>query len=71
VLGAIALGAVSVSLLDDTGVDEPGNLLDQRARIVTGILNGLGYGGTHWQILRAAEAAALQDALWCGRGDRR
>jgi ferredoxin len=65
VLGAIALGASQVySLLDDTGADEHGALLDQQARIGNAILNGLGYSGTHWQTLRAADAAALQAALW-------
>jgi ferredoxin len=65
VLGAIALGASQVySLLDDTGADEHGALLDQQARIAGAILNGLGFGGTHWQTLRAADAAALQAALW-------
>ena len=65
VLGSIALGANQVfSLLDDAGADEHGALLDQQARIAGAILNGLGFGGTHWQIVRAAEPAALQAALW-------
>jgi ferredoxin len=51
VLGAIAYGASQVfSLLDDTGAEEHGVLLDQQARLAGAILNGLGYSGTHWQI---------------------
>jgi ferredoxin len=65
VLGAIAFGASQVfALLDDAGADEHGALLDQQARIAGTILNGLGFGGTHWQVLRAEEPAALQAALW-------
>lgn len=65
VLGAIAFGASQVfALLDESGSDEHGVLLDQQARIATTILNGLGYRGTQWQILRAYEPALLQAALW-------
>ena len=65
VLGAIAYGASQVfALLDDAGADEHGALLDQQARIADAILNGLGFGGTHWQAMRAEEPAALQAALW-------
>jgi ferredoxin len=65
VLGAIAYGACQVfALVDGVGADEHGALLDQQARIADVILNGLGYGGTHWQVLRAEEPAALQAALW-------
>jgi ferredoxin len=65
VLGAIAYGASQVfALLDDAGADEHGALLDQQARLADTILSGLGFGGTHWQALRAAEPAALQAALW-------
>ena len=65
VLGAIAYGASQVfALLDDTGADEHGALLDQQARVADAILNGLGYSGTHWQAVRAEEPAALQAALW-------
>jgi ferredoxin len=65
VLGAVAYGASQVfALLDETGADEHGALLDQQARIADAILNGLGYSGTHWQALRAEEPAALQAALW-------
>ena len=65
VLGAIAFGASQVfALVDDSGADEHGALLDQQARLADAILNGLGYAGTHWQVLRAQEPAALQAALW-------
>jgi ferredoxin len=65
VLGAVAYGASQVFvLLDEDGADEHGALLDQQARIADAILNGLGFGGTHWQALRAEEPAVLQAALW-------
>jgi ferredoxin len=68
VLAAVAYGASQVfALLDDDGADEHGPLLEQQARVADAILNGLGYGGTHWQPLRAEEAAALQAALWSAR----
>ena len=65
VLGAIAFGASQVfALVDDAGADEHGALLDQQARLADAILNGLGYAGTHCQVLRAELPAALQAALW-------
>lgn len=68
VLGAIAFGASQVyALLDETGADEHGALLEQQARLADVILNGLGFGGTHWQVLRAEEPATLEAALWSSR----
>jgi ferredoxin len=65
VLGAIAYGASQVfALLDDVGADEHGALLEQQARLADAILNGLGYSGTHWQVLHVEDPAALQAALW-------
>lgn len=65
VLGAIAYGASQVfALLDDAASEEHGPLLDQQARIADAILNGLGYGGTHWHVVRAEEPGQLQSALW-------
>jgi ferredoxin len=65
VLGAVAFGASQVfALVDDAGAEEHGALLDQQARLADTILNGLGFAGTHWQVLRAEEPAALQAALW-------
>ena len=65
VLGAVAYGASQVfALLDEAGADEHGALLEQQARLADAILNGLGFGGTHWQVLRAEEPAALEAALW-------
>ena len=65
VLGAIAYGASQVfALLDDAGAEEHGALLNQQARLAETILNGLGYAGTHWQVVHAEEPAALQAALW-------
>ncbi len=68
VLGAVAYGASQVfSLLDDEGADEHGALLEQQARLADAILNGLGFSGVHWQVLRAEEPGALQAALWSSR----
>jgi ferredoxin len=68
VLGAIAYGASQVfSLLDDEGADEHGALLEQQARVADAILNGIGFSGAHWQVLRAEEAGALEAALWSSR----
>ena len=65
VLGAITYGASQVfALLDDAGAEEHGALLDQQAHVADAILNGLGYSGTHWQVVRAEEPAALQAMLW-------
>jgi ferredoxin len=65
VLGAIAYGASQVfALVDDVGANEHGALLQQQARVADAILNALGYGGTHWQVLQAEEPAALEAALW-------
>jgi ferredoxin len=68
VLGAVAYGASQVfSLLDDDGADEHGTLLEQQARLADAILNGLGFSGTHWQVVRAEEPSALEAALWSSR----
>jgi ferredoxin len=68
VLGAIAYGASQVfALVDDRGSEEHGALLRQQAGIADAILNGLGYGGTHWEVLHAEEAGDLEAALWAAR----
>ena len=74
VLGAIAFGASQVfALVDDAGADEHGALLDQQARLADAILNGLGYAGTHWQVLRArgTRCAAGGVVVLAAGGDRR
>ncbi len=68
VLGAIAFGASQVfALLDESGADEHGALLEQQARLADTILNGLGFEGSHWQVLRAEGPVTLQAALWSSR----
>ena len=64
-LGALAWGASQCVILSRG--DEPEGYLDASARqieIGNLMLNGLGYTGPHLVSLRAADAAALGEALW-------
>ncbi len=65
VLGAISYGASQVLMLvDDQGAEEHGQLIGQQARIADAVLNGLGYAGSHWQMIEANEVKPLEAAVW-------
>ncbi|MEF9995586.1 MAG: 4Fe-4S binding protein, partial [Burkholderiaceae bacterium] len=65
VLGAISYGASQVLMLvDDAGAAEHGQLIGQQAKIADAVLNGLGYAGSHWQLLHADDVKPLEAAIW-------
>jgi ferredoxin len=64
-LGAIAYGATQVLVLaagPDAG--EYGSAIERQMGHAEAILNGLGYAGTHFRLVRATEPAALERAVW-------
>ena len=63
-LSAVAFGASQVCVLV-TGEEAPQYLaaLKAQAAIAQSLLNGLGYTGTHFRVIEAASAAALDGAL--------
>ena len=64
-LGAVCYGASQVAVLMDEGKPAAyGAALEEQMRFAQAILAGLGYAGTHFSVLRPADAAALEAALW-------
>ncbi len=64
-LGAVCYGACQVAVLIDPGKpDAYAAALEEQMRFAQAILNGLGYAGTHFAVLRPADARALESALW-------
>ncbi|WP_194150667.1 4Fe-4S binding protein [Variovorax guangxiensis] len=63
-LGAVAFGATQVVVLS-TGEEAPAYLaaLEQQMEIAQALLRGLGYAGTHFQLIEAGTPAALDAAL--------
>jgi ferredoxin len=67
-LGALAYGAGEIAVLT-TGAEAPqyAAALAQQLALVDAIAQGLGYQGTHAQLLRAPDSAALEAAAWALR----
>ena len=64
-LGAVCYGASQVVVLMDAAQPEAyAAALEEQMRFAQAILNGLGYAGTHFTVLRPADAKALEGALW-------
>jgi ferredoxin len=64
-LGSIALGAARVVVLGAGGEpDAYCEALERQAGLAQGIMSGLGLGEGRFQIIKASEAAALENALW-------
>ncbi|HEX5094303.1 MAG TPA: 4Fe-4S binding protein [Burkholderiales bacterium] len=64
-LGAVCYGASQVAVLLDAGKpDAYAAALEEQMRFAQAILAGLGYAGTHFQVLRPLDAKALEGALW-------
>jgi ferredoxin len=63
-LAAVAFGAAQVAVLS-TGAEAPQYLaaLRRQMDVAQALLHGLGYGGTHFRLLEADSAAALDAAL--------
>ncbi|MDA0225534.1 MAG: 4Fe-4S binding protein, partial [Proteobacteria bacterium] len=64
-LGAICYGASQVAIVVPSGAPEAYAVaLEGQLGIAQSILTGLGYGGTHFVLLRAEDPASLERALW-------
>jgi ferredoxin len=64
-LGAVCYGATEVLvLMDESKPDAYAAALEEQMRFAQAILTGLGYAGTHFYVLRPADAVALEAALW-------
>jgi ferredoxin len=64
-LGAVAYGASQVLVLAaGADADEYGPAIERQMGYAEAILNGLGFAGTHFRLVRAAEPAALERAVW-------
>ncbi|MDH4190203.1 MAG: 4Fe-4S binding protein [Betaproteobacteria bacterium] len=64
-LGAICYGASQVVGVSSGAEPEAYNLaLETQMKIAETILNGLGYAGRHFALLRAEDAAQLENGLW-------
>jgi ferredoxin len=64
-LGAVCYGASQIVIVMDEGKpDAYAAALEEQMRFAQAILAGLGYTGTHFRVLRPADAAALEAALW-------
>ena len=64
-LGAVCYGASQVAIvLDPDKPDGYADALVEQMRFAQAILNGLGYSGKHFHVLRPADSAALETALW-------
>ncbi|MGB6056365.1 MAG: 4Fe-4S dicluster domain-containing protein [Burkholderiaceae bacterium] len=64
-LAALAYGATNVAVLA-TGAEAPQYLdaLQQQMEFAQAIVSGLGYPGRHFELIRAADAAQLEQALY-------
>ncbi|MGZ8301672.1 MAG: 4Fe-4S binding protein [Telluria sp.] len=63
-LSAIAYGAAGISVLvTDEDAPQYGAALAEQMEIAQTILTGLGYAGTHFQLIRASTVARLDEAL--------
>ncbi len=67
-LGALAYGACEIAVLA-TGAEAPqyAAALQQQMAFAEAIVQALGYQGTHAQLIRAPDSAALEAALWAIR----
>jgi ferredoxin len=64
-LAAIAYGASQVLVLAaGTEADEYGAAIERQMGYAQAILNGLGYTGTHFRFVHAAEHGVLERAVW-------
>ena len=64
-LGAIAYGASQVLVLSGSCHSEAYQLaVETQMKIAQTILNGLGYSGEHFQLLRTDDAKSLEKTLW-------
>ena len=64
-LGAVAYGASQVVLLaSEKEAAEYGEAVEKQMRHAQTILNSLGYSGTHFKLLVAAEFAVLEREIW-------
>jgi ferredoxin len=64
-LGAIAYGASQVLVLSGSCRSEAYlEAVETQMNIAQAILNGLGFGGEHFRLLRSDDAASLEQALW-------
>jgi ferredoxin len=64
-LGAVCYGARQVAvLLDQDKPDGYAAALEEQMRFAQAILEGLGYAGRHFHLLRPSDAAALERTLW-------
>jgi len=64
-LGALALGAAQVATLwAGSEAPEYGTALERELAWARAVLSGLGHGGSRLQMLSAADAGALENALW-------
>jgi ferredoxin len=64
-LGALCYGASQVVVvLDESKPDAYAAALEEQMRFAEAIVNGLGYAGRHFAVLRPRDAAALEQALW-------
>ncbi len=64
-LGALAVGAAQVAILS-AGSEAPEypDALAKELQYANAIVEGLGYAGTRFTLLQAADAAALEKAVW-------
>jgi ferredoxin len=67
-LGALAYGASEIAVLA-TGAEAPqyAAALEQQMAFAEAIVQALGYQGTHAQLIRAADSATLETAVWALR----
>lgn len=64
-LGAIAYGASQVLVLSGSCRSEAYlEAVEKQMSIAQAILNGLGFGGEHFRLLRSDDAASLEQAVW-------
>jgi ferredoxin len=64
-LGSLCYGASQVVVvLDESKPEGYAAALEEQMRFAEAIVQGLGYAGRHFALLRPADAAALEQALW-------
>lgn len=64
-LGAVCYGASQVVVvMDESKPEGYAAALEEQMRFAQAILAGLGYEGRHFQVVRPADAKALESALW-------
>jgi ferredoxin len=63
-LGAICYGASQAVVIADEEHEPYLAALDEQMRVAQAVLSGLGYAGTHFKLLRVADAGELEQQLW-------